>query len=144
MYSQTSLITNYFSFQINAVIFYSVTIFEAAGSNIDPNVSSIIIGSIQVFCVGISTVLMDRAGRKMLLIISDTGMAISLAALGVFFYLKDEKNGGEVPEGLGWLPLASLIFYMITYNVALGPVPWLMMGELLPTRVKGMGINIEL
>ena len=112
-------------------------IFKAAGTDIDPNLSAVIIGSIQVILVGVSTVLVDRAGRKILLVISDTGMAISLAALGVFFYLKDETNNGEAPEGLGWLPLLSLISYMITYNIALGSVPWLMMGELLPTRVKG-------
>ncbi|OXA62593.1 Facilitated trehalose transporter Tret1 [Folsomia candida] len=101
---------------INAVIFFTVDIFKASGSDINPNVASIIVGSVQVVCVIVSTLLVDRMGRKVLMFISETGMAVSLAALGVFFYLKHD-NHDQTPENLGWLPLLSMILYIITYNL---------------------------
>lgn len=118
---------------INVVLFYSVDVFQSAGSDLDANVSSIIIATVQVVFCFVSTLLVDRAGRKILVVISDLGMALSLTALGVFFYLKSEGKD----EGLGWLPLVSLIAYIITYNLGLGPLPWLLMSELVPSHVKG-------
>jgi len=121
---------------INAVIFYSVQIFEASGTHINSNLAAIIVGTTQVIMNIVSIFLVDRAGRKILLIVSDAGMAISLFALATFFYMK-EHSGDKPPENLGWLPLTSLIFYMITYNIALGNIPWIMMGEILPPHIKG-------
>ena len=114
---------------INAVIFYSKDIFISAGTTIDENVSAIIVAAIQVLSVFASVMLVERLGRKVLLIISEFGMAVSLVALGVFFFFKDhEKNA----DGLGWLPLTSLIVYIITYNLAMGPLPWTLMVSLHP------------
>jgi len=53
--------------------------------------------------------------------------------LGTFFYLK-ETNGAE---NLGWLPLVSMILYIITYNLGCASLPWTFMGELCPSHVKG-------
>ena len=47
------------------------------------------------------------------------------AALGVFFYEKDEGNA----DSLGWLPLVSLIIFVTAFSFGLGPMPWLMMGK---------------
>jgi len=121
---------------INAVIFFAVDIFHASGSDMDPAIASIIIGSVQVVFVIVSTFLIDRVGRKILMFISETGMACSLTALGAFFYLK-HQNGDECPEGLGWLPLLSMIIYIITYNLGCASLPWTYMGELGPSHVKG-------
>lgn len=103
-------------YSLKIVIFFTVDIFKASGSDINPNVASIIVGSVQVVCVIVSTLLVDRMGRKVLMFISETGMAVSLAALGVFFYLKHD-NHDQTPENLGWLPLLSMILYIITYNL---------------------------
>lgn len=117
-------------------MFYTLSIFEAAGTSIDPNVSSIVIGVVILFSLFLNAILVDRVGRKALMITSELGLCLSLCALGIFFYLK-KQNNGVTPEGLSFLPLVSLISFMIFYNVAAGPIPWLMMGELLPTRIKG-------
>lgn len=68
--------------------------------------------------------------------ISETGMAISLAALGAFFYMKD-RNNGETPENMGWLPLVSMMLYIVTYNLGCASLPWTFMGELCPPQIKG-------
>jgi len=59
----------------------------------------------------------------------------------VFFYLK-EQNDDEVPDGLGWLPLVSLILYIVAYNLGLGSLPWVMLGELVPNHLKGIAGGI--
>jgi len=63
-------------------------------------------------------------------------MFLSLAAMGAFFYLKQE-NGDRTPENLGWLPLLSLIIYVSAFSVGLGPIPWLIGPEIVPSHVKG-------
>ncbi|ODM98291.1 Facilitated trehalose transporter Tret1 [Orchesella cincta] len=98
---------------INAVIFFSVDIFKAAGSDIDPNVCAIIVGMTQAVGFAFAGILMNRFGRKPLFLFSEIGMCISLAALGVFYYLKEEKP--DTAANLGWLPLVSLVMYMVTY-----------------------------
>jgi hypothetical protein len=121
---------------INAVLFYAVDIFKGAGTGMDENLSAIIIAAVQVVFVGVSTLLVERLGRKLLLVVSELGMALSLLALGVYFYIKE--NDEEKAAAIGWLPLTSLVVYIITYNLAMGPLPWTMMGELLPPHVKSV------
>jgi MFS family permease len=62
-------------------------------------------------------------------------MVLSLFSLGIFFYLKKE-NGGVPTSGLSAIPLLCLVLFMVTYNLGCGPVPWVMLGELLPPGNK--------
>jgi facilitated trehalose transporter len=78
--------------------------------------------------------LVDRAGRRILLLVSGVVMAISLAALGAFFYMV-EIYGQDVQQSLGWLPLASLIL-IIAYSSGFANVPFLIMGELFPAKFR--------
>lgn len=55
-------------------------------------------------------------------------MALSLSALGAFFFLRDFEP--EVADTLGWLPLTSLSIFIISHAIGFGPIPWLMMSEL--------------
>lgn len=120
---------------MNAVLFYTLFIFQTAGTELDPNVCSIIVGVVILFSVFLNLGLIDRLGRRVLLIISQSGMALALLTLGIFFYLKKE-NGGVPPPGLSFLPLLSLVFFMVIYNVGAGPIPIIMMSELLPPGIK--------
>ncbi|CAG7831041.1 unnamed protein product [Allacma fusca] len=119
----------------NAVIFYTVDIFIDAGSDLDPNISAIIIGAVQVVASIISSILMDKAGRRILLMISGVAMTISLIILGIFFLKKSDPDLGE---SIGWLPLACLISFIVAFSIGFGPIAWLMQGEILPPNVKGM------
>ncbi|CAG7834851.1 unnamed protein product [Allacma fusca] len=121
---------------INGVIFYSVDIFKDAGTQIDDHVSAIILAVVEVVVVILSTLTVERLGRRILLIVSEVGITISLLALGTYFYIK-EKNP-EQAAGLGWLPLTSLIVFVLTFNFGMEPVPWTMMGELPPSHAKGL------
>lgn len=107
---------NFFYFiGINAVIFYTVEIFNSSGSNIDPNFSAVIVGLVLMISVIISILLIDRAGRKVLLVVSDVGMCVALFGLGLFFYFK-EQGHDELVDSLNWLPLASLMLFVTAFN----------------------------
>lgn len=116
---------------INAVIFYTTSIFKDAGSTIDESLCTIIVGVVNFIAVFIATVLIDRLGRKVLLYISDAAMIITLATLGAFFYL---KSSGQDVSNIGWLPLASFVIFVVGFSLGFGPIPWLMMGEILPGK----------
>lgn len=113
---------------INAVIFYTNAIFEAADTGISPSIATIIIGVMQVIATLVSTMIVDRVGRRILLLISDSVMALCTLALGIFFYMKDQNK--DSVTSLGWLPILSLCVFIISFSLGLGPVPWLMMGTL--------------
>ncbi|XP_071549837.1 trehalose transporter 1-like protein [Panulirus ornatus] len=120
---------------VNPVLFNLTTIFSDSGSSISDDVSSISIGAVQVVATFLAALLMDRAGRKLLLIVSSSIMALSLVSLGEFFYLKMEDKKWAI-ENLGWLPLVSLIVFITVFSLGYGPIPWLMLGELFPPNIK--------
>ncbi|XP_054736658.1 facilitated trehalose transporter Tret1 isoform X2 [Anastrepha obliqua] len=124
---------------INAVIFYTVSIFQEAGSTIDGNVCTIIVGVVNFIATFMATMLIDRLGRKILLYISDVAMIISLFTLGGFFYCK--SSGMDTSE-VGWLPLASFVIYVVGFSLGFGPIPWLMMGEILPAKIRGSAASV--
>ncbi|XP_026472581.1 facilitated trehalose transporter Tret1-like [Ctenocephalides felis] len=124
---------------INAVIFYSVSIFKLAGSDLDPAVSSIIIAAVQVVMSLAAIGLVEKFGRKTLLMISSTVMGICLAALGYYFRV---QTSGEDVTSLGWLPLSSLVLFIVAFCIAYGPIPWMVMGEIFSADVKGAACSL--
>jgi SP family facilitated glucose transporter-like MFS transporter 8 len=124
---------------VNAVIFYSVDIFNAAGSTLDPNVAAIIVGVVQVVVTYIASAVVDRAGRRVLLLLSASIMGLCLAILGLYFYL---KNKGDDVSGIGWLPLLCVTVYIVMFSLGFGPLPWMMMGEVFAPSVKGTASSI--
>lgn len=118
---------------INAIIFYTVDIFEAAGSSLSPWVATMIVGAVQVAASIVSFFVVDRAGRRPLLGTSCLFMALSLFALTLYFHLQVE--GGA----WGALPVVALSVYIFFYSWGFGPLPWFMMAELLPVDAKDWG-----
>ncbi|KAK8769053.1 solute carrier family 2, facilitated glucose transporter member 8-like [Amblyomma americanum] len=126
---------------INAVMFYAVSIFQSAGTTIPPEDCMVIIGVVQVVATLGATMVMDKGGRRVLLLTSAALLALSLGVLGGYHYVKSTK-GDEAVETIGWLPLVCLSLFIIGFSCGMGPIPWLMMGELLPLRVRGFATGI--
>ncbi|XP_017020083.1 facilitated trehalose transporter Tret1-2 homolog [Drosophila kikkawai] len=124
---------------INAVIYYTVRIFEDAGSTIDSNLSTIIVGLVNFIATLAATVLVDRVGRKILLYVSDIAMVLTLFVLGGFFYAKAHDKD---VSSLGWMPLTCFVIYIMGFSLGFGPIPWLMMGEILPAKVRGQAASL--
>lgn len=124
---------------ICAVIGYMQNIFEMTGSTIPSVYSAMLIGFIQLLANFASAPLADKAGRKMLLIISHIFSIISLVALGTYSLL---KSSGWNIEPISWLPIASLILYIISYNLGLANMPWVILAELFPSNVKAVSSTV--
>lgn len=124
---------------ICAVIGYMQNIFEMTGSTIPSVYSAMLIGFIQLLANFASAPLVDKAGRKMLLIISHIFSIISLVALGTYSLL---KSSGWNIEPISWLPIASLILYIISYNLGLANMPWVILAELFPSNVKAVSSTV--
>ncbi|KAH8279188.1 hypothetical protein KR026_003382, partial [Drosophila bipectinata] len=124
---------------INAVIFYTVSIFKEAGTSIDSYVCTIIVGVVNFMATFAASALIDRIGRKILLHFSNFAMIVTLSILGAFFYCK--IHGPDFSH-MGWLPLACFVIYVIGFSMGFGPIPWLMMGEILPAKVRGPAASV--
>ncbi|KAJ8954276.1 hypothetical protein NQ314_007137 [Rhamnusium bicolor] len=133
-------LTNKFSGK-NPCLFYTETIFKEAGTNIDATVSVIIYCSVELLAVATTTFfIVDRFGKRMLMITSTAGCAISVFMLALHFYLKDFHI--NLVENLNWLPITALVSYNILFSVGLSFGPVSVLSELFPTSVKAKALCI--
>lgn len=118
---------------------YAAIIFKATGSTIEPNLSAIIMGSVQIFGTYFASSLIDRLGRKMLLLISTCGTTIGLLITGTYAYLS--SNGYNV-DGFNLLPVVSLSFVIFVAAIGIIPVPYVLVNEIFPRKVSDQNIII--
>ncbi|XP_042873713.1 facilitated trehalose transporter Tret1-like [Penaeus japonicus] len=133
---------------VPAVMFNLITVFRESGSALSDDMSVILIGIVQVLATISGSVLVDRAGRKKLLIISTSFMALSIVGMGVYSFVsllgrswaRVSMPPIDLPPApvspIGAIPLVFLIVFIVAFSIGLGPVPWLMMGELFPSNVR--------
>lgn len=125
---------------VNAVNGYAQQIFRAAGFSAAAAANeAIYIGAAKLGFVIVALMLMDVAGRKLLLLIGSLGMAACLISLAVLLTSITDPN--NVPPPVGYGAAASLILYMAFFEISLGPVLWLLLSELYPLQVKGMAMG---
>ncbi|XP_055850401.1 facilitated trehalose transporter Tret1-like [Episyrphus balteatus] len=122
----------------SVVTFNSQSIFSSAKSTLDPAIATIILGVVQLFSNLITPFVVDRSGRKIVLLISACGMCVSLVALGTFFYIQAFGDA----TGIEWLPVPALIAFNVLYSFGFGPLPWAVLGEIFPLNIKPIGTSI--
>ncbi|XP_063975844.1 facilitated trehalose transporter Tret1-like [Diachasmimorpha longicaudata] len=116
------------------VLTYTATIFQLAGSSLSPNAATIIIGAIQVFGSWLTTLAMDRAGRRTLILVSSAGMVICHCILGSFFLL--QRLHYDL-SSFSWIPIITLSIFVIVYGLGVGPVPYIIATEIFSPDVSG-------
>jgi len=126
---------------MNAVMFYCVDIFKAAHSGLDPTTANIIIGAVQIVATLLAAVVMDKAGRRLLLNLSAFFMVFSISLLGFYFYASVHMK--ELAGHLTVVPLISLSVFVFAFSIGFGPIPWLMMSELFAPEVKSVASSIS-
>ncbi|WP_332449797.1 sugar porter family MFS transporter [Methanoculleus sp.] len=126
---------------INTVIYYAPTIFQFAGlhSAAASIAATAGVGVVNVLATVAAVILVDRAGRRPLLLVGIAGMVVSLAVLGAGFAF-----GGAGPgEGLlGLITAVSLTAYVASFAIGLGPVFWLLIAEIYPLNVRGRAMSV--
>ncbi len=121
---------------INTVIYYGALIFKqqvGAASDAAAIGANVIIGVVNFLTTIVALWLIDRLGRRPLMISASAGMAVSLFALGLLFRVQ------PVPASL---VLAVILVYVASFGVGLGPGVWVVIAELFPTRIRGRAMSI--
>lgn len=124
---------------INTIIYYAPTVFIIAGFS-GPKaalVATVSVGVVNVLSTVLSMFLIDKLGRRKLYFIGLTGMGIALAALGTFFFLKDSLG-----PSLMYVTVATVLIYIFFFAISLGPLGWLIISEIFPLKVRGLGMSI--
>lgn len=122
----------------SAVIAYAQRIFADADGRMGAAESSIVLGGVQLAVALLSVLLVDRLGRKPLLIISCAGVAVTNVTLSIYFCLL--KNG--IPAMLGWIPLVTVSLYIVSYTIGLATVPFAITSEIFPVEVKSYATSV--
>lgn len=112
---------------------YSVVIFQQSGTHIDPHVSSIILGALQVIGILGSTSLVEIIGRKLLLTISIAGSALGLSAMSTYMYL--DSIGFDLSI-VHWIPVVSIGFVVLISSLGIVPLIFVCIVEMLPAEVS--------
>jgi SP family facilitated glucose transporter-like MFS transporter 8 len=116
-----------------AMLNFTATIFKESGSNLSPNISSIIVGGIQIIGSMLPTLLVDRLGRKMMMGISAFGTSIGLSIYGVYTLLKAE---GINVEAFNWIPLVVFSFVIFIANLGVLTLPFMIVSEISHPKVN--------
>ncbi len=131
---------------INVVFYYGAVLWQAVGfSESDALLINILSGGISIVaCVG--TILMiDRIGRKPILMIGSGGMAVTLALVAFAFTQGSLDADGtlQLPDNMGLLALIAANAYVVFFNFSWGPVMWVMLGEMYPNQIRGSGLAVS-
>eukprot|EP01018_Ginkgo_biloba_P005792 Gb_18068 [translate_table: standard] len=127
---------------INGIMFYSSSIFKSAGIS-SGDAATLGLGAVQVIMTAVTAVLVDKAGRRLLLMVSSGGMAVCLFLVGLAFYLKTHLTGElHLETFVSVLALTSLLVYIVSFSLGIGAIPWVIMSEILPVNVKGLAGSV--
>ncbi|XP_058738050.1 sugar transporter ERD6-like 7 [Vicia villosa] len=122
---------------INGVVFYASSVFNLAG--FPSTAGSIYFAICQIVITGVGATLIDKAGRKPLLLVSGLGLVAGCICIAVAFYLKvHDLSVGAVPA----LGVTGILVYAGSFAIGMGAVPWVVMSEIFPVNIKGQAGSI--
>ena len=119
---------------INTIIYYSPEILRVSGY---PSAEAAIlaaggIGAVNVFITVVSILLVDRLGRRFLLLLGTAGMAVALTLVGLTFHR----------QAAGKAIFCEMTAYIVFFGLGLGPVVWLLISEIYPTKIRGKAMSL--
>lgn len=122
---------------VTAFMYYTTIIFEEAGSNLSPSTTSIIYFTVYTTGTMISSLVLDRAGRRPLLLSSIIGCSLALLVEGIYFYLSSKYI---MPPAVRYIPSLAFVVYIVMYSLGLQTVPVLLLGEIFSTDIKAYAV----
>jgi SP family sugar:H+ symporter-like MFS transporter len=130
---------------INVVFYYGATLWEAVGFSEDNALQiNILSGALSIGACLATILLVDRIGRKPLLLIGSAGMTVTLAVVAWAFSTAITGADGAVslPGHNGLIALVAANLYVIFFNMSWGPIMWVMLGEMFPNQIRGSGLAV--
>ncbi|MGC1481951.1 MAG: sugar porter family MFS transporter [Chthoniobacterales bacterium] len=130
---------------INVVFYYGEVLWQAAGFSTDDALKINVIGGvINVASTLVAIALVDRWGRKPLLLTGSIGMACTLAILAVIFGTANVGAGGrlDLSSQLGTGALIAANLYIVFFGISWGPVMWVLLGEMFPNQIRGAALAV--
>ncbi|MEO6922778.1 MAG: sugar porter family MFS transporter, partial [Bryocella sp.] len=123
---------------INTVLYYAPTIFQFAGlhSASAAILATVGVGVVMVLLTIVSLRLLDRVGRRPLLLYGLVGMIVSLGVLGFAF------RSPTLSNVVAWIAMISLPIYVASFAIGLGPVFWLLISEIYPLKIRGRAMSV--
>ncbi|MEK4303114.1 D-xylose transporter XylE [Oceanobacillus sp. FSL K6-0251] len=113
---------------INVILYYAPRIFAEMGASSDGSMfQTVIIGIVNFIFVLIAMLLVDRVGRRLLMIVGSVGMAVGMFGVAALAYL----------DQMGIGALIFILIFVAFYNLSFGPLMWVLASELFPNKVRG-------
>lgn len=123
---------------IYITLFYAVTYFQDAGSSINAYHASILVGLTRFLMSLFNSWLLKKYKRRLLIMISTSGMAVTISISGLFTkWIKEETST------FTWIPIVCFLLYVCSSMIGMLPIPWTMTAELYPNDIRGMGQSIS-
>ncbi len=120
---------------INAVLYYAPDIFRLAGAGESAALQSVIIGLVNLVTTMAALTVIDKIGRRRLMLVGSIGYLVSLGSLAVIFFVYD----GQFPGFSSILVLAGLVVFIAAHAFGQGAVIWVFISEIFPNRIRGRG-----
>lgn len=130
---------------INVVFYYGAVLWQAVGfSEADALKINILSGVVSIAACLVSIGLVDKIGRKPLLLIGSAGMTVTLGVLAWCFAQASTGADGALvlPDGVGTIALYAANLYVVFFNMSWGPVMWVMLGEMFPNQMRGSALAV--
>ncbi len=129
---------------INVVFYYGAVLWQAVGfSESNALLINIVSGGVSIAACVITLCVIDRIGRKPLLLVGSAGMALTLTALVLAFASGRIDDAGNLDLGdNGVYALVAANLYVFFFNLSWGPVMWVMLGEMFPNQIRGSGLAV--
>jgi SP family sugar:H+ symporter-like MFS transporter len=129
---------------INAIFYYSTTLWQSVGfSKGDSFTTSVITAVINVLLTFVAIFFVDKVGRKKLLLIGSVGMFAGLVAAAISF-ANATGSGSNIHLAAPWGPIALVgaNLFVVFFAATWGPVMWVVLGEVFPNKIRGLGLGI--
>ena len=124
---------------INTVIYYAPTLLHDAGlGNSASLLANVGNGIVNVGMTIVAIWLIDKVGRRILLLVGTTGMAIALTTIALVFAI----GGDHLSSTAAVIAIVALAVYTGSFAIGLGPVFWLLISELYPGRIRGLAMSV--
>lgn len=130
---------------IDVVFYYGSVLWQAAGfTEGDALLSNVIIGGVNIAFTILAISLVDRVGRKPLLMVGGLGQAVMLGLMAIIFTVSSEDavQGIEMGGATGILALLAAIGFIAFFALTWGPVMWVMLGEMFPNQYRGAALAL--